>query len=84
VLVPGPAARFEALTKAWCILQGKQQFVVQLNLQRGEKKRRGVEVSSVKMPFDDKGFNFLKIKLEVGFAFVALLSVRVFHSCPCL
>ena len=84
MLVPGPAARFGGTYKSVVILQGKQQFVVQLNLQRGEKKRRGVEVSSVKMPFDDKGFNFLKIKLEVGFAFVALLSVRVFNRCPCL
>ena len=43
---------------------GEMDFVIQLNTQRGEKKRRGVDVTSVKMGFNAEGFNFLKIRLE--------------------
>jgi hypothetical protein len=44
----------------------EHDFVIQLNEQRGKEKRRGVVVTSVRMPFDDEGFNFTKVKLEVS------------------
>ena len=39
-------------------------FVVQLNRDRGEKKRTGVEVVDIDMPFDESGFHFLKVGVE--------------------
>eukprot|EP00937_MAST-01D_sp_MAST-1D-sp2_P002886 g2886.t1 len=39
-------------------------FCVQFNRQRGTRKRRGVHVTDVRMPFDPNRFNFLQVKLE--------------------
>ena len=39
-------------------------FCVQFNRHRGTRKRRGVHVSGVRMPFDLNSFNFLRVKLE--------------------
>jgi hypothetical protein len=40
------------------------QYIVQLNRQRGEKKRTGVEVVDIDMSFDEAAFNFLKVNMR--------------------
>ena len=40
------------------------RFVVQLNRDRGEKKRTGVEVVDIDMPFNENGFHFLKVGIQ--------------------
>ncbi|XP_076750635.1 GDP-D-glucose phosphorylase 1 [Xylocopa sonorina] len=43
------------------ILNGKYQFLAQLNIDRGSNRRSPERLTSMKQPFDDKHFNFTKL-----------------------
>ncbi|KAG6802074.1 GDP-D-glucose phosphorylase 1 [Apis mellifera caucasica] len=46
------------------ILKGKYHFLIQLNIDRGYKRRSPEDIISMKQPFNNKQFNFTKIKSE--------------------
>ncbi|XP_076243071.1 GDP-D-glucose phosphorylase 1 isoform X1 [Calliopsis andreniformis] len=46
------------------VLDGKYQFFVQLNIDRGYSRRSPENITSMTQPFDEKSFNFTKIAPE--------------------
>jgi hypothetical protein len=57
-------AELDRDTRSTVAPAGQRPFCVQFNRHRGTEKRRGVAVTSVRMPFDSAQFNFLRVKLE--------------------
>ncbi|XP_048269930.1 GDP-D-glucose phosphorylase 1-like isoform X3 [Bombus terrestris] len=48
----------------WKILEGKYHFLVQLNIDRGYKRRSPENIISMNQPFNEKDFNFTKLVSE--------------------